>query len=142
MSCGITLEKIENPEQVAQATTNSGDSVHIVSSIETPDFGGMTLRVGDLNGDGAPDLLLTQSEYGSREIRCLTAMSITGALLWQTGNPSAANGRVYSDLPVQVYDWDSRDEVIVVGWKGVRIYANARPLALPTLYNTTLYRGM
>jgi len=38
---------------------------------------------------------------------------------------------------------DSRDEVIVVGWKGVRrIYANARPLAVPTLYNTTLYRGM
>jgi len=24
----------------------------------------------------------------------------------------------------------------------VRIYANARPLAIPTLYNTTLYRGM
>jgi hypothetical protein len=109
---------------------------------ETPDFGGMTLRVGDLNGDGAPDLLLTQSEYGSREIRCLTAMNITGARLWQTGIPSPANGRVYSDLPVQVYDWDSRDEVIVVGWKGVRIYANARPLALPTLYNSTIYRGM
>jgi hypothetical protein len=80
---------------------------HIVSSIETPDCGGMTLRIGDLNGDGAPDLLLTQSEYGSREIRCLTAMSITGARLWQTGVPSATNGRVYSDLPVQVYDWDN-----------------------------------
>ncbi len=24
---------------------------HIVSSIETPDCGGMTLRVGDLNGE-------------------------------------------------------------------------------------------
>ena len=81
-------------------------SVHVVSSIETPDFGGMTLRVGDLNGDGAPDLLLTQSVYGSRDIRCLTAMTITGQRLWQTGVPSAANGRVYSDLPVQVYDWD------------------------------------
>jgi hypothetical protein len=121
-------------------------SVHIVSSIETPDFGGMTLRIGDLNGDGAPDLLITQSEYGSREIRCLTALTITGERLWQSGIPSPANGRVYSDLPVQVYDWDNdgvnREEVIVVGWKGVRIYANARPLAIPTLYSTTLYRGM
>lgn len=82
-------------------------SVHIVSSIETPDFGGMTLRFGDLNGDGAPDLLITQSDYGSRDIRCLTAMTITGRRLWQSGVPSAANGRVYSDLPVQVYDWDN-----------------------------------
>ena len=91
-------------------------SVHIVSSIEAPDFGGMTLRIGDLDGDGAPDLLLTQSEYGSREIRCLTALSITGARLWQTGVPSATNGRVYSDLPVQIYDWDNdkANEVLVI----------------------------
>jgi hypothetical protein len=37
---------------------------------------------------------------------------------------------------------DSSDEVLVVGWKGVRIYANARALPLPTLYNCTVYRGM
>jgi outer membrane protein assembly factor BamB len=37
---------------------------------------------------------------------------------------------------------DSRDEIMVVGWKGVRIYANARALQLPTHYNTTIYRGM
>ena len=53
-------------------------SVHVVSSIETPDFGGMTLRIGDLNGDGAPDLLIRQSDYGSREIRCLTALTGRG----------------------------------------------------------------
>ncbi len=62
-------------------------SVHTVSSIETQDFGGMTLRVGDLNGDGAGDLLITQSDYGSREIRCLTAVTVTGERLWQTGAP-------------------------------------------------------
>jgi hypothetical protein len=82
-------------------------AVHLVSSIEAPDFGGMTLRIGDLNGDGAPDLLFVQSEYGPREIRCLTATTIQGERLWQTGVPAAANGRVYSDLPVQVYDWDN-----------------------------------
>jgi outer membrane protein assembly factor BamB len=82
-------------------------SVHLVSSIETRDFGAETVRVGDLNGDGAPDLLFVQSVYGSREIRCLTATTILGERLWQTGKPSEANGRVYSDLPVQVYDWDN-----------------------------------
>jgi hypothetical protein len=37
---------------------------------------------------------------------------------------------------------DSREEVIIAGWKGLRIYANARPLAIPTLYNYTGYAGM
>jgi hypothetical protein len=37
---------------------------------------------------------------------------------------------------------DSRQEVILAGWKGLRIYANARPLLIPTLYNNTLYHGM
>lgn len=81
--------------------------VRVVSSIEVPDFGGMTLRIGDLDGDGVPDLLLVQSEYGPRAIRCLTALTVAGDRLWQTGAPSAANGRVYSDLPVQIYDWDN-----------------------------------
>ncbi len=33
-------------------------SVHIVSSIETQDFGAMTLRVGDLNGDGCDEIFV------------------------------------------------------------------------------------
>jgi hypothetical protein len=37
---------------------------------------------------------------------------------------------------------DSREEVILFGARGACIYANARPLALPTLYNNTLYPGM
>jgi rhamnogalacturonan endolyase len=37
---------------------------------------------------------------------------------------------------------DSRDEVILFGSRGACIYANARPLDLPTLYNETLYPGM
>jgi hypothetical protein len=37
---------------------------------------------------------------------------------------------------------DSRDEVILFGSRGACIWANARPLALPTLYNNTLYPGM
>jgi len=82
-------------------------SVHLVSSFETRDFGAETVRVGDLNGDGAPDLLFVQSVYGSREITCLTATTILGEVLWQSGQPSSANGRVYSDLPVQIHDWDN-----------------------------------
>jgi len=37
---------------------------------------------------------------------------------------------------------DSREEVLVCGRNGVCIYANSRPLAIPTLYNSTTYSGM
>ena len=37
---------------------------------------------------------------------------------------------------------DSRDEVILFGSRGACIYANARPLAIQTLYNNNLYPGM
>ena len=37
---------------------------------------------------------------------------------------------------------DSRDEVILFGSRGACIYANARPVDVPTQYNETLYPGM
>jgi outer membrane protein assembly factor BamB len=91
-------------------------ATHLVSLIDVKDFGAEQLRIGDLNGDGAPDLLFVQSVHATREITCLTATTIFGEVVWQTGQPSADNGRIYSDLPVQVYDWDAdgRNEVLYV----------------------------
>jgi hypothetical protein len=37
---------------------------------------------------------------------------------------------------------EGRDEVILFNARGVCICANARPAAIPTLYNETLYPGM
>ena len=89
---------------------------HLVSRIDGKDFGSETVRIGDLDGDGGPDLLFVQCVYGTREITCLTATTIFGEVLWQSGTPSSENGRMYSDLPVQVYDWDrdGRNEVLYV----------------------------
>lgn len=89
---------------------------HLVSLIEVKDFGAETVRVGDLSGDGAPDLLFVQDIRGPRTITCLTATTIGGELLWQYGTPSSENGEVYCDLPVQIYDWDGdgRNEVLFV----------------------------
>ncbi|MCC6445358.1 MAG: hypothetical protein IT210_18100 [Armatimonadetes bacterium] len=81
-------------------------TTHLVSAIDVKDFGAETLRIGDLDGDGAPDLLFAQSIYETREITCLTATTIQGEVLWQSGKPSPDNGRIYGDLPVQIYDWD------------------------------------
>lgn len=98
------------------AENNAAATRHLVSRIDVKDFGAETLRIGDLSGDGGPDLLFVQSVYGTREITCLTAATLFGEVIWQNGDPSVQNGRIYSDLPVQIYDWDSdgRNEVLYV----------------------------
>ncbi len=83
-------------------------TTHPVGVTDTKDFGPGVLRIGDLNGDGAPDLLVVQAVYETREITCLTALTLEGKVIWQTGEPSARNAHApYSDLPVQLYDWDN-----------------------------------
>lgn len=113
----LALRLIAAAPAIAQTTTAPGSkTVHLVSKIDVKDFGGETIRIGDLNGDGGPDLLFVQNVYGPRTISCLTATTIFGEVLWQTGKPSRDNGRVYCDLPVQIYDWDrdGRNEVLYV----------------------------
>ncbi len=82
----------------------------LLANINVANFGSEQLRIGDLDGDGGPDLLLAQSNYIGRDISCLTALTIEGKVLWQVGTPSLENGRIYSDLPVQIYDWDDDGE--------------------------------
>jgi hypothetical protein len=91
-------------------------NVRLLSRIDVRNFGSEQLRIGDLDGDGGPDLLLVQSQYFTRKITCLTAVTLFGKMLWQVGEPSLDNGLIYSDLPVQIYDWDQdgRNEVLYV----------------------------
>jgi len=123
-----------SPSIVAPAAAEPASTHRLVSVIETRDFGAETLRIGDLDGDGAPDLLFVQSVHATREITCLTATTLTGDMLWQVGQPSRDNGVIYSDLPVQVYDWnsDGRNEVLYVKqatyaeWEGAGGWARER----------------
>ena len=58
---------------------------------ETPKFGaGRSVRFGDLNGDGAPDMLIAQNIPRVRgdafdAISCLTAVNLDGKVLWLSG---------------------------------------------------------
>jgi hypothetical protein len=88
----------------------------LLANIDVANFGSEQLRIGDLDGDGGPDLLLAQSNFANRDVTCLTALTIEGKVLWQMGTPSLENGRIYSDLPVQIYDWDNdgQNEVLYI----------------------------
>lgn len=111
--CALVFAGLANAENPGE---NNAMNTHVVSTIDVKDFGAETVRIGDLNMDGGPDLLFVQSIYGTREITCLTATTIFGEILWQTGKAAADNGRIYSDLPVQIYDWDhdGKNEVLHV----------------------------
>ena len=116
---GLTASESAPPSPAApggKAPGGPAPTVRLVTVFDVKDFGSETLRIGDLDSDGQPDLVFVQCVYETREITCATAADIHGKVLWQWGKPSAANGRLYSDLPVQVYDWDGdgRNEVLLV----------------------------
>jgi rhamnogalacturonan endolyase len=88
----------------------------------TPKFGaGRNVRFGDLDGDGQLDMLIAQNIPRVRgdafdAISALTAVTLDGRVLWQTGRPDPRNGLLTNDTPFQIHDidGDKRNEVILI----------------------------
>lgn len=91
-------------------------SVKLSRSISVQGFGTGHLRTGDLTGNGIPDFLLPQAYPNNRELFCLTAMDLDGKILWQYGTPHPEGYHIFSDVPVQIFDWDGdgRNEVLFI----------------------------
>lgn len=92
-------------------------------SIDLKDFGtSRQIRFGHLTGNEKWHIVLAQAQKRvSRDayphISCLTAIDLSGNILWQWGEPSDQTeklGKISADLPFQVYDidGDGKDEVI------------------------------
>jgi hypothetical protein len=88
----------------------------------TPGFGaGRNVRFGDLDGDGVIDMLFAQNvprvQGGAFDhIRALTAVTLDGRVLWQSGRPDPRNGLLTNDTPFQIndVDGDGREDVVLV----------------------------
>jgi len=88
----------------------------------TPRFGaGRNVRFGDLDGDGQLEMLIGQNiprvhADDFDQISCLTAVTLEGRILWQSGRPDPRNGLLTNDTPFQIHDidGDGRSEVVLV----------------------------
>lgn len=84
------------------------------------EFGsGRNIRFGDLDGDGEADILFGQVvHHGPKdrnsELSCLTALTLDGQILWQTGKPDPWKAMLTSDVAFQIHDidQDGKNEVI------------------------------
>ncbi len=105
-------------EQDSLASRNPGMVVY--KKMYLGDFGtGRNIRFGDLDGDGETDLLLGQVvHHGPKdrnsELSCLTAVTLDGQILWQTGKPDPWKTMLTNDVAFQIHDLnqDGKNEVI------------------------------
>ena len=115
-------ERIRQRETELARLREGNPKPKLWKKFDTPVFGaGRNVRFGDLDGDGAPEMLIAQnipriSGDAFDQISCLTAVTLDGRVLWQQGRPDARNGLLTNDTPFQIHDidGDGKSEVIAV----------------------------
>ena len=102
----------------------------IYKRLKLGEYAGKVLRFGNLNGDGKVELLFVQrislkpikpSNVNYVALRCLTAVDLDGSVLWQLGEPDRSGYDTWSDLPVQVFDFDEDGKMEVLCCKDFKI---------------------
>jgi len=82
-----------------------------------PEYAGLWVVAGDLDGDGQPDIVSAQNHNeGDVHYTCTAvAQRLDGEVLWRWGDPSVGRKTLHHDVACQIHDWDSdgRPEVIV-----------------------------
>jgi rhamnogalacturonan endolyase len=88
----------------------------------TPKFGaGRNARFGDLDGDGQIDMLIAQNIPRIKgdtfdAISALTAVTLDGRVIWQSGRSDPRNGLLTNDTPFQIndVDGDGQNDVLLI----------------------------
>lgn len=111
------FEKYKSDEdrfiQIQDSLIAQNPKMKVFKKIKLDDFGtGRNVRFGDLNGDGEMDVLLGQIvNHGPKdrnsELSCLTAITLSGDILWQKGTPDLWKTKLTSDVAFQIHDIDN-----------------------------------
>jgi hypothetical protein len=114
-------QRIASREAELAALRETNPQPRLWKKVSFGNFGaGRNLRLGDLDDDGRPDILIAQNiqrhPYDFAQLSCLTALTLDGKVLWQTGKPDTRNTLLTYDLPFQIHDvdGDGRNEVVLV----------------------------
>jgi hypothetical protein len=117
----MSLSVGQAPVRCEEPAPSCGDSrPELLRRIPFGPYGSKYARLGDLTGDGKPEVLLVQVSATGGEhkavITCLTAVDLEGNVLWQVGQPDPGNVYFGSDFPVQVHDLDrdGSNEVVYI----------------------------
>lgn len=117
----------QNWEKEFADLQNNNPKPVLWKKINLKDFGvGRNVRFGDLNNDGAIDVLLGQVvHHGPKdrnsELSCLTAMTFDGKQLWQVGQADLWKNHLTNDVAFQIHDLDNDGKTDVVYCKDFKI---------------------
>jgi len=82
-----------------------------------PEYGGQWVVAGDVDGDGAVEIVSAEN-FNKGDIHYTTtavAQNLDGSVLWRWGNPDVGRKNWHHDVACQIHDWngDGKNEVVL-----------------------------
>jgi len=102
-------------------TGEPSDEAPLIQPFKTvlldPDYGGQWVVAGDVDGDGAVEIVSSENHNKDDVHYTSTAVAqdLNGSVLWRWGNPDIGRKKWHHDVACQIHDWngDGRNEVVL-----------------------------